>query len=684
MEEANNNNANQQNESRTIREVQQSFAASLGYFNETIWDLLSHEQADILMAKIRNIIPDPKITADVADDARKKLEKQCKANEVMRETLFNSIWEQRKYTNRQSLTSIFYVMVATDETDHNVAPDSKTWSCHPVFRARRCVSDRSGNNSSDCCMIFVDEKGRVYQNWKAYVANNELPAGIMVAPARGVYNLVGNVVKLEAWITPAASPRRKVLGVLDMTTAIGGLGAACVPIAAVLTLPVAAPVMAVAGAVGLGCAGYATARSGAQLADRSIHEQSISVTDRTARNHWLGVIAGAVGLGAAGATSAMTAATSAGREVGAITQMTVNGMNITTIMVSGTGVANGVVELFLKYQDGDDISAMDALQLSASLVLFTHSVYNFKLASTIISETSNSRIGAYRETLSNRQRRMFDKLSKETIRTRGATRGKLDIIRNVNEMPSRQQFNDLYKINRQLNEKGVRPTFDSNGKGIVLNDQVKTSGAELRASVQHKVGPDLLGQVTQPIPESYNVGGNNGKRFTAPARLLAPNPTLVDQTDMTNRNYAEGVGVLRLSSLMVNGVSLVLSKYGQTIFEHIVNAESFETVLLSLADNLPEDVMRFALNMVEIFMDNLWEELHELLQFYLSSESVLYRIGTHILDNYSGLTAKQLSDQFSEILIAVKEYYLSLNPNRYREMLTKCKECGGFYDICAL
>lgn len=281
-------------------------------------------------------------------------------------------------------------------------------------------------------------------------------------------------------------------------------------------------------------------------------------------------------------------------------------------------------------------------------------------------------------------RRMFDKISKETIRTRGATRGKLDIIRNVNEMPSRQEFNDLYKINRQLNEKGIRPTFDSNGNGIVLNDQVKTSGAELRASLQHKVGPDVLGQVTQPIPESYNVGGNNGKRFTAPARLLSPNPTLVDQTDMTNRNYAEGVNVLRLSSLMINGVSLVLSKFGASIFEHIVNAESFETTLLSLADNLPEDVMRFALNMTEIFMDNLWEELHEQLQFYLSSESVLYRIGTHILDKYSGLSVMQLSHMFSDILIAVKEYYLSLNPNRFRGMLTKCKECGGYYKICDL
>jgi len=47
---------------------------------------------------------------------------------------------------------------------------------------------------------------------------------------------------------------------------------------------------------------------------------------------------------------------------------------------------------------------MDVLQLSASLVLLTHSVYNFKLASTIITDTANKNIAGYRDTLSNRQR----------------------------------------------------------------------------------------------------------------------------------------------------------------------------------------------------------------------------------------------------------------------------------------
>lgn len=688
-----------QNESRSIREVQQSFAESLAFGNEIIWDLFSDAQADILQTKIETLIPNPTLPTNLPKDEKEKavikLEKQCGVFARMRETLFNSVWEQRKYTNRQSLTSIFYVLVATNETNHNTAEDCKSWSCHPVFRARRCISDSNGksNNSSDCCMIYVDENGRVYQNWESYLTENELPEGIMVAPRRGVYNLTmrGRVI-LESYQTPAGSPKRKVLGVLDMTTAVGGMAAACVPLAG-LAFTVAAPVMLVAGAVGLASAGYATARSGAQLVDRGLHEQSINVTDRTARNHWLGAIAGVVGLGAAGATSALTAATSAGREVGAITQLTVNGMNVSSILISGTGLTNGIFDLFLKYQDGDDISTMDALQLSASLFLFTHSVCNFKLASTIINDTANSRIGSYRETLSNRQRRMFDKMVKETTRVKGVKQANMDIIRNVNEMPSRQQFNDLYKINKDLNKRGVRPSFAANGQGVALNDQVITNTAELRSSVQHNVGPDVLGQVTNPIPETFKgaaqgskaasgtARNNTGRVFTGSSGVT--DPTSLETPDNTS-NLAEGVRVLRLSVLMVDGVGIILSKFGTPLFEHIINAESFETALLSLADNLKEDMMTYILNLTQVFMEMFWDELNTVLKFYIPTESVLYRIGKHILDHYRGLTAVQIEKYASKILNEVQDYFMSLNPNSFPDLLTKCKICNGYYSICQL
>lgn len=154
------------------------------------------------------------------------------------------------------------------------------------------------------------------------MTTNELPAGVMVAPEKGIYRLVRDQVRLDKYTTPAGTTNRKVLGYLDTGSAVGGFFAACVPIAALLTLPVSAPLMGAAGVVGLASAGYAASRSGSKLFDRSQHEQSINVTDREARGHWLGVAGGTVGLAAAGATTVLTTATNAGQEVGAVSHLT--------------------------------------------------------------------------------------------------------------------------------------------------------------------------------------------------------------------------------------------------------------------------------------------------------------------------------------------------------------------------
>lgn len=44
----------------------------------------------------------------------------------------------------------------------------------------------------DCCMIFVDEMSRVYQNWKDFQSNNEYGEGIIVAPKLGIYSTDDN------------------------------------------------------------------------------------------------------------------------------------------------------------------------------------------------------------------------------------------------------------------------------------------------------------------------------------------------------------------------------------------------------------------------------------------------------------------------------------------------------------
>lgn len=283
------------------------------------------------------------------------------------------------------------------------------------------------------------------------------------------------------------------------------------------------------------------------------------------------------------------------------------------------------------------------------------------------------------------RRRMFDKTFKETMRTGGR---KSDIIRNVNDIPSRQQFNDLYRINRNLNERGVRPSFGRDGK-IVLNNQVATNTAELRASVQHNVGPDILGSVTNPIPEtatSAGVRGGAGRTFTVPTSWSSSGSgtgaaaSALDTTDGNGNNW----NALRLSTLVINGAGIALQKYGTHIFERIVDGDSFRNTLLALADNLPEETMRFVLTMMELFMDCMWDELRTVLKFFISSESVLYRLGCTILDDYRYNTLEYIQDRVIEILQSVKDYFLSLDPNNFPDLLTRCKICSGFYSICEL
>lgn len=276
-------------------------------------------------------------------------------------------------------------------------------------------------------------------------------------------------------------------------------------------------------------------------------------------------------------------------------------------------------------------------------------------------------------------RRMFDKTYKETFRTGG---NKMDIIRNVNEIPSRQQFNDLYKINKNLNQRGVRPSFGANGK-IMLNNQVATNTAELRASVQHNTGSDILGRVTNPIPKNSAAFSGTGRTLNGPI----PMPSVTGSSAATSLDTNDGGNTeteIRLLSLVINGGTIVLKKYGKHLFDRIVDGESFRTTLLSLADNLRIDFMEFVLDTLETFMDCMWEKLKTELKFYISTESVLFRIGCTILNDYSQCSLEYIKDQLIEILQSVYDYFMSLNPNVSPDLLTKCEICSGYYSMCQL
>ncbi|XP_004525226.1 uncharacterized protein LOC101448794 isoform X2 [Ceratitis capitata] len=625
---------------RSVSNVQQDFANSSGFKREIIWDLLSKDQSTVLKKKIKQLIPDQ-------ERGNTKIAE-------MRNAIFSSVWAQRKYTNYNSLSAIIYVLVTKCNTKIK-ALNSENFSCHPVFRTRKCIDD---DNSSNCCMIFVDEFGRVYRNWKTYISDNDLPEGLMVAPRNGVYTIDDDgKVQLEVHTTPNGGDGRKLIGFTDSATAVAGLGAAAVPIAGMM-ITVAPAVLLGAGAVCAATAAYSTVRSIYTLFDRKQHEQPIGLNSSQARNAWLGVGAGVVGMGAARATRAVTTAAAAGREVSLATEIVANGMNISSIVLSGTGVANGMLDIILKVRDDEKVSSLDIVQVAASFVLFTHSVQNFRYASTLVNETQHATIQDYRRSLSNRQRKMFDKMSKETIRIRGANRGNIDIIRGVNDLPTKQYLNDLYKVNKKLNQAKVRPAFGVAGDGVVLNNEVSIDTKVLRNNLQNNQGPNVLETVKQPIPVSHSK-----------VNVATNSPLFL--------NNALG------SIILPNNIEIFFATYGFRLFELISNQESFEDIITIMADAFSQDTFNFLMKLAQEFVEKKLDDLKKTVKVFISAETILYRIFVYCEENCFEQSYEYLSRKKDAIMKALQDYFLSFRTFSYSGS-RRCEICSGLYSIVEL
>ncbi|XP_034481897.1 uncharacterized protein LOC117787464 isoform X2 [Drosophila innubila] len=398
------------------------------------------DQAEVLQQKIANLI---------GDNETKKVKKSLIRQ---RQQVFDNVWRQRKYTNDVLLSAIIYVLV-TDETDPELAIRSNSFSCHPVIRTRKCVidnasdSDSYNDNSNGCCMIFIDEQGRVYANWRQYVYNNTLPRGTMIAPSQGIYRLTNgedNGVHLMVHATPASRVKYKILKASDKVATVGGLVAG-VPVAAALAVPVAPPLLLGATLVGVTAAAYSTVRSASWLYERRQYGQSTSLRDSEARNSWLGVAGGVVGLGATGAAKALSVA---GTEVNAAAQLAVKGINVSSIVISGTGVANSAYDLYLKISDDQPLSSLDLLQIAASLIIFTHSINNLRLAHQATDGAS------LRYAVRNQTSKVFGQIAEESAKLHSDSAvKKFDIVRTLNDIPYKEAL--LSALAANLTEVGT-------------------------------------------------------------------------------------------------------------------------------------------------------------------------------------------------------------------------------------
>ncbi|XP_041564176.1 uncharacterized protein LOC108146349 isoform X2 [Drosophila elegans] len=350
----------------TVREVQQMFAELLSHGDDITWDLLSANQGNILKSKVNEF------------------------NEGSSERtpfMFSSIWGQRKFTNGQSLTSQFFVMIVDNATNPKLAEQSRSWHLYPVFRCRRCVDENIQASSLNCCMVYVTQHS-TYSNWNEFLNLTTLGPGVMVTPNRGVYKLIDGQVELKTYLIEEQ------------------------------------PVY----------------RMGPKSRNRSITPESLAVASKTQvirENH----------------------RRSPARIFTATIETSVSFLK-----------CERMLNLLLNPQDVQQ--SCDASELSTSLILFTHSVNNLRLASSIIKTNNSPKI------LVDRLKCVFTKISEESARNEG----NMDLIRSANTVPTKEELDKLFnpkkkilqnKTNKSNNEPMDSPeitTVNIKGEDIKLED----------------------------------------------------------------------------------------------------------------------------------------------------------------------------------------------------------------------
>ncbi|CAH0550152.1 unnamed protein product [Brassicogethes aeneus] len=327
----------------------------------------------------------------------------------------------------------------------------------PIFVLRKC------EGSSHPCRIFIDNNGRVYDNWTNYLTKNKLHKCEMIVPKDGRYEVTEDgQVLLERHLSPACGVDVKILQVADYVSLAGGLASGGIFVAAAIpALTVAPAALAVGGVVGLTVGAYSIGRSIYTVFDRTIHKESMSFANSEARGAYLNIVAGSLGFVGAGATMAVSQLTSKGVNIGLGARAAVNTLSAANVAAGGVSLANSTYDVFDQwFNDNQTPSLLTMVQLSSSVLFFGNAVYNFRTAGTIIEEVQTRTLQDYHESLrSNRHRKTFDRILKSTIDNNNGdiTAGRADVISAITNIQNKDDvFAVLTRSNKLFREKGIR------------------------------------------------------------------------------------------------------------------------------------------------------------------------------------------------------------------------------------
>lgn len=374
---------------------QNAFCNMLG---DRRWDRIKPNEGLILRRKIGYGLygpPSREPNSKYPEDIGYKLEEDAEITKI-----YDVIIEEGKQYENRGHTWFACIFISCKLYDKRFT--------FPVFRILKNYT--KDNYSKNNC-TFIDHNCRVYENWADYLANNTLPACLIMYPSDGIYQLRkdGKVdcIKDRSCACYVAS---RTLEVLDYAATAAGIGASAIGLAAICAVPIAGPIMAGAVGSGIVSSGYGLIRSSSALVDRYQHKQSIGLDNAESRNCWLTIVSTPLFFTQFRMIAHMKTTAEAGDIMSKAARITYSVVNIACLTTSGLGIINSLSNIIDKGMN-DTLTPLDIYQFTASCVFFTHSIMNFQTASTIIKKFQQDHIDSYKEYLSTEeQKNDFDSI----------------------------------------------------------------------------------------------------------------------------------------------------------------------------------------------------------------------------------------------------------------------------------
>ncbi|CAK9834475.1 hypothetical protein ANTRET_LOCUS10996 [Anthophora retusa] len=216
---------------------------------------------------------------------------------------------------------------------------------------------------------------------------------------------------------------------------------------------------------------WTVGRSASNLIDRSVHEQSINPTNRSALSSWLCITGGAIGLASSGGNVYLSKLIKDGNTISLATKVAYNSLIASNITINGVGVAYQAYCMYEKYQDRKEIDTIDAAILITHILFFGNTVINQKFAGDLIESTQGKILEEYRATRRSKHlRRQFNRVKRAAAKANMDTASEnAEVIRYINrKIDLKIKSGNTVISNANLIEKGQTII-----NGITLLDPVQ-------------------------------------------------------------------------------------------------------------------------------------------------------------------------------------------------------------------